>query len=252
MSLILHGIKSSELNFSEGNFGEYVPPAQIVLLPKSPIVGRDGRTFTYNTQEVLDSFIENQADLPIDIEHATEIKAPRGEYSPAVGFVKSIQAGNDGEIIGNIEWNNNCYELKSKSYKYYSPAFEVGENNKVLRSTSVGLTNSPNFKVVALNSRESNSIKSKKGEKKLKKLTRVLNARKSRNDEEIKEEEADFIAANFLMPEEILKQRYKEKKDLELEKLVPELAKMFEVSGIAMVRRLKDLGIINHWVWVNV
>ncbi len=204
MNLILHQIKSSKLNFLEGNSGEYTPPAQIVLLPKSPIVGRDGRTFHYNTQEVLDSFIENQAKLPIDIEHATEINAPKGIYSPALGWVVSLQAGLDGEIIANIEWNS-VYELNNKSIKYYSPAFEVDEDNKIIRLTSVGLTNRPNFKVPELNSRQTNSINSiNKGGNKLKKrLTRVMNSKKARNEEEITEDQLIEEAKEVLdLPED--------------------------------------------------
>ncbi len=66
------------------------------------------------------------------------------------------------------------------------------------------------------------------------------------------EEEADFFAANLLMPEDLLRQRYEEHSNLSTQQLVRTLANMFQVSGRAMVKRLKDLGIIQRWVWVNV
>lgn len=194
MKLISNAINSSKLNFLDGNLSgngsDYTPPSQIVVLPKSPITGRDGRTFTYDTEEVLNSFIENEAELPIDIEHATELKAPKGEYSGAFGWIKSLQAGKGGEIIANVKWKGmGCFDLADETYKYYSPAFEVDEDNKVTRLTSVGLTNRPNFKVPALNSEKSNSINIIKGESKLNKLTKAINARKARNAEDPTHEE---------------------------------------------------------------
>ncbi|WP_254591864.1 phage protease [Candidatus Williamhamiltonella defendens] len=50
------------------------------------ITGRDGRSWVNDPpQGMVDAFQANHADLPIDIEHATELKAPKGD--PALSVV---------------------------------------------------------------------------------------------------------------------------------------------------------------------
>ena len=141
------------LNFeSVDGVEEYKAPTKIMLLPKSPITGRNGFNYSFDVEEILTNFTKNNLEIPIDINHATEIKAPKGEDAPAVGWVKSIEADVDGNIWGNVEWNNtNEWRLKYKEYKYYSPALRSDIQGKVNRINSVGLVNKPNFDVSALN-----------------------------------------------------------------------------------------------------
>ncbi|WP_434361051.1 phage protease [Parasalinivibrio latis] len=120
------------------------------------IIGRDGRNWVNDAPSaIVAAFAENGADLPIDIEHATEIKGKAGEPAPAVGWIKALQAREGGAIWGLVEWNDTGRELvDQKAYRYLSPVFTFDINSKrILQLYSAGLTNQPNLHLTALNRR---------------------------------------------------------------------------------------------------
>ena len=79
-------------------------PEWIPLVPAGQVVGRDGREWVNdNPQLVLDAFAAGSADLPLDLEHATELKAPQGEPAPAVGWIQELQI-RGGQIWGRVDW----------------------------------------------------------------------------------------------------------------------------------------------------
>lgn len=131
-----------------GELPEWVP-----LVPSGMVMGRDGRSWNNNRpQLIIASFSELARDLPIDIEHATELKAPKGEPAPAVGWVKNLEERNS-EIWGRVEWNATGRQLVGeKEYRYLSPViiYEKDSGN-IVGLTSVGVTNQPNLKLPALN-----------------------------------------------------------------------------------------------------
>ncbi|MFL1781466.1 Mu-like prophage I protein [Candidatus Hepatincolaceae symbiont of Richtersius coronifer] len=131
-------------------------PTKILILPKSPIMGRDGRKFTYNTSEIIERFIDNNVELPIDFEHESELKANSGQFIPAVGWVKSIEADFEGKIWANVLWNDEAQAIKARHVRYVSPAFTTDKSNKILLLSSLALTNKPNFKLPALNNMQIN------------------------------------------------------------------------------------------------
>ncbi len=132
-------------------------PLWVELIPVGEhIIGRDGRSWVNdNPQGVVDAFQANNADLPIDIEHATELKAPNGEPAPAVGWVKALAVRKGGALWGLVEWNTQGRGLmEGKSYKYLSPVFTFDTQTKrILQLYSAGLTNQPNLHLTALNQR---------------------------------------------------------------------------------------------------
>ena len=129
-------------------------PSRLVLLESGALRGRDGRAWINDDPAgVVASFTAGGLDVPIDIEHATELKGPKGEPAPAQGWIKKLSALN-GEIVADVEWTDHGAELiRSKAYRYISPAFlHRKDNGRVTRLLSVGLTNKPNFDLPALNS----------------------------------------------------------------------------------------------------
>lgn len=142
----------------------------IHLLPQGPkIMGRDGRVFTLtNPNDVLSAFHDLGMKLPIDLEHATEIKGKKGEPAPAVGWVIGLEARDDG-IWGKVEWNPRGREMiEDKSYRYLSPVFTKSKDDTIGALISVGLTNQPNLNLTALNSAQSfNPKETKKMDKEL-------------------------------------------------------------------------------------
>ena len=142
----------------------YAPPEWIPMCPEGVFSGRDGRTFNNkSSQAVIDWIVANEKDIQIDINHASELKAPRGEDAPAYGWIRA-QASEfkveDNQIFARPEWNySGKWRLEDKQYRYYSPVFIVNPNKNeetnaldIIGITSVGLTNDPNLFVPALNS----------------------------------------------------------------------------------------------------
>lgn len=131
-------------------------PGWIHLIPAGPVVGRDGREWVNDSpQLILAAFAARGVDLPLDLEHSTELKAPQGEPAPAVGWIKDLQA-RAGEIWGRVEWTEaGRNAVESKSYRYVSPVFVFErESKRVVSLTSAGLTNRPNLFLHALNKQE--------------------------------------------------------------------------------------------------
>lgn len=142
------------LNFELAADG--VAPEWIELLPAGQIItGRDGRTWINDQPEILlQMFVAEGKDLPVDWEHATQLKAPSGEQAPAAGWIKELQIRDDGSVWGRVEWTPKGGEsITNKEYRYFSPVFDYEiESRRIFRFKSCGLTNQPNLFIEALNS----------------------------------------------------------------------------------------------------
>lgn len=129
-------------------------PDWIELLPAGPeIKGRDGRSWRLdNPQAIIAAFLADGKDMPVDIEHATELKAPKGDSAPAVGWIKTLEVRN-GSMWGRVEWTNDGgFTVSERQYRYISPVFLYDKMTKqILRLTSAALTNQPNLALQALN-----------------------------------------------------------------------------------------------------
>ncbi|MCY4584901.1 MAG: hypothetical protein OXB98_02570 [Bryobacterales bacterium] len=142
-------------------------PEWVELLPAGPVVeGRDGRKWRLDdpervAAESLDGSDPKKKEIPIDWEHATEIKAPQGEPAPAAGWITRLEV-REGALWGRVEWTDRGREaVASREYRYLSPVFlhskeRAGTKNnnspgRILRILSAGLTNSPNLALQALN-----------------------------------------------------------------------------------------------------
>ncbi len=137
---------------------EFSPPAHvpdwIMLLPVGPeITGRDGRTWRLDDpQALVEAFHQGGVDLPIDLEHSTELKGPEGDPAPAVGWIKAVEV-RDGAVWGRVDWTNEGkIRVAEREYRYTSPVFVYDKKSKqIVKLTSVGLTNQPNLHLQALN-----------------------------------------------------------------------------------------------------
>jgi phage I-like protein len=130
-------------------------PEWVELIPAGVnIKGRDGRIFN-NTDpaKVIEAFKNNGAFLPLDWEHSTEIKGPKGEEAPAAGWIVELQVKNGGSIWGKIDWTRRGAEVvRQKEYRYLSPVFLLEKKSKnIVALLSAGLTNNPNLRLTALN-----------------------------------------------------------------------------------------------------
>lgn len=156
-------------------------PEWIELVPAGPsIMGRDGRAWVNDRPDaILSAFNSDGKDMPVDFEHSTEIKSPKGEPAPAVGWVTVLE-NRGGAIWGKTEWNQAGQDaLSRREYRYYSPVWDFEtESRRIVRLVSVGLTNRPNLRVTALNHETSQEEKPM-----LKKLLKALGLSEEANEE---------------------------------------------------------------------
>ncbi len=130
-------------------------PEWIPLLPAGQtITGRDGRSWLNAAPEdVVAAFVADGKPMPLDWEHATELKAPKGEPAPAAGWIVELALREDGSLWGRVEWTpRGALAVTSREYRFISPVFIFDRaTDLIVKLTSVGLTNRPNLHLPALN-----------------------------------------------------------------------------------------------------
>ncbi|WP_353613020.1 phage protease [Mangrovibacter phragmitis] len=128
-------------------------PEWLPMIPAGTFTGRDGRSWVNNQPEAVIRATLSYPKLPFDMEHATELKGPKGEEAPAFAWLDDYRLRDDGVIEAHIEWTPDGEALiRGKKYRYYSPAFGFTADGQVTRISSAGLTNKPNLDLPALNS----------------------------------------------------------------------------------------------------
>lgn len=129
-------------------------PERVELVPAGEVKGRDGRRWVNdNPLSILERFALQGTDLPVDIEHSTELRAPKGEPAPAAGWVYRMEVVN-GAVWGAINWNESGRNLVGgRQYRYLSPVILYNPGTgSIAGLASVALTNRPNLHLSALNS----------------------------------------------------------------------------------------------------
>jgi phage I-like protein len=131
-------------------------PEWIQLLPLS--AGRietvDGRgPYTVGPdlgRLIAESFREANADkLVLDENHATDIRAPRGEEAPARGWIVEMAARADG-IWGRVEWTEEGRALvASRAYRYVSPVVMHDQAGRIHSIPRASLVNRANLRGIA-------------------------------------------------------------------------------------------------------
>ncbi|MBA5235280.1 peptidase [Pectobacterium aroidearum] len=128
-------------------------PEWLPVIPAGQFTGRDGRVWVNTNPAGVITASFRYPKLPIDIEHATELKGPKGDEAPAHGWIDELRQRADGSIEAHVEWTSDGEAIiRGKKYLYYSPAFFFTADGQVTRLSSVGLTNKPNLDLPALNS----------------------------------------------------------------------------------------------------
>jgi hypothetical protein len=144
-----------ELDAASGAEGAAAPD-WVTLLPAGPdIAGRSGRRFQLPreaAEAVVAAFRTNGADLPVDLEHSTEIKGPKGEAAPAVGWIKELRVTGAGAVEGRVDWTGAGRGLLAeRADRYLSPSVVFDRASRTIRRlVSAGLTNKPDFRMPAL------------------------------------------------------------------------------------------------------
>lgn len=126
----------------------------IELIPAGPdVAGIDGRAWINDDPDaIVAEFQRRHRPLVIDWEHATEHRAPQGLDAPAAGWIDQVE-NRGGAIWGHAEWTAKASaQIADKAYRFLSPVFLYDKKStRIIALTSVGLTNTPNLTLTALN-----------------------------------------------------------------------------------------------------
>ena len=104
---------------------------------------RDGRTYVIDGDALVARFDAEGIDLPVDVNHATDLAAVTGARSDAVGWISKLAIQN-GKLRGR--WtllDEGKALLAAKKYRYLSPSFQADKQRRSLRLMAVALVTAP-------------------------------------------------------------------------------------------------------------
>lgn len=131
-------------------------PERVLLIPAGrDLTGRNGQKWVFDAERARNATAANQALIPVDFNHATELKAGTGADTPAAGWITQVDV-QDGALWASVEWTDRGrFAVAGRSYRYLSPAFLFDPKTREIgRITSVALVNKPNLRLPALNREE--------------------------------------------------------------------------------------------------
>ena len=142
------------------------PPEWVKLIPGGRIHCRDerGPFEMTNADRVIEATLAldmmQDAGLPIDLNHQTDLAAKEGGDAPAVGWIRELQA-RGGDLFGRVEWTVKGKAAVTRgqngepaAYRYISPVFAYDpRTHEVTQLLRAGL-NSPNLYRMAICTRK--------------------------------------------------------------------------------------------------
>ncbi|TDX60774.1 Mu-like prophage I protein [Methylosinus sp. sav-2] len=120
------------------------PPEWITIFPAlGDVKTRDNRSYSVDGAALIRAFEASKLDIPIDINHATDNAAARGERSDAVGWISGLRI-EGGALQGKVEWLDEGRNLLAKrAYRYVSPSFMHTPDGRATWVKAVSLVNAP-------------------------------------------------------------------------------------------------------------
>lgn len=124
------------------------------ILPTGTNYARDGRgPFRLeNASLVIEATRQyhGSTKMLVDYEHQVFNTKTNGKPVPAAGWIVALQSRADG-IWAKTEWTSQAAEMiRTKEYRYLSPAMITDKSGKILRIFNVALTNAPALELTAL------------------------------------------------------------------------------------------------------
>lgn len=115
----------------------------IKVTPRGAFVARDGRSFITPPEDLVKRFNADGVAIPIDVDHSTTRRAPKGEAAPAVGWIEKLQARPDG-LYGRVTWLAEGRRiLAARSHRYISPTLQSDGNGRAVWLHSAALVAAP-------------------------------------------------------------------------------------------------------------
>lgn len=119
-------------------------PSRVTVFPQvGPIETRDGRRYRIDAATLVARFKADGLKLPIDLNHASEIRAPKGEAVDVIGWVTGL-AADGAQLVADVEWVEPAKAAETiRRHPYVSPAFLHTEAGEATWLKSVALVPSP-------------------------------------------------------------------------------------------------------------
>lgn len=133
-------------------------PRWIHLLPAGTFKGMDGRgPFHFeDADRVIAASFEEAAGrtIPIDYDHQIDLLPNKGGTAPAAGWIVKMEMRSDG-LWAAVDWTPRAAQMiREREYRFISPVFAHGYDNRIRRIARAALTNNPALELVSLNSRQ--------------------------------------------------------------------------------------------------
>ena len=131
---------------------ERVDPPTMLLVVPAPTGGKlrtaeqTPREWQAVLTEIMSATSAMGVRIPVDVNHATELLAPKGHDSPAYGWLSDPRV-DDAGLWMKCAWTALGQQaIRTGSYRYLSPALVVDSAmGKAVRLSSVALVNRPAF-----------------------------------------------------------------------------------------------------------
>ena len=134
--------------------GGNTPPDWIHLLPAGtfPAVGVSKTLRVADPQAVIAASMKS-GKLVLDENHSTDLAAPRGKSSPAMGWIEQMEVRRDG-IWGKVRWTKRGRTaMEDHAYRAISPVLVSEPDGTVTQILRAALTNNPDLSLKTLHSR---------------------------------------------------------------------------------------------------
>lgn len=134
--------------------GGNTPPDWIHLLPAGtfPAVGGSKTLRVADPQAVIAASMKS-GKLVLDENHSTDLAAPRGKASPAMGWLEKLESRQDG-IWGQVRWTKRGRTaMEDHAYRAISPVLVSDPDGTVTQILRAALTNNPDLSLQTLHSR---------------------------------------------------------------------------------------------------
>jgi phage I-like protein len=123
------------------------PPAEFMIMPRPEFQTSKG-TFKVDdkaVKSIMAEFVRHGNELVVDFEHQTFEAERNGQPAPAAGWIKGLEAREDGIYAVKVTWTETAAKhLGAREYRYHSPTFTYDERTKrVLSIETESLTNYP-------------------------------------------------------------------------------------------------------------
>lgn len=120
-----------------------VPPDWIKLTPAGRVTTRDNRSYAFDPAALAARFAAEAIDIPVDLDHGVSKRAMFGETGAVVGWIKEVEAREDG-TWGRVEWLPAGREtLAARTHRYVSPTFHHEADGTATWLHSISLVPAP-------------------------------------------------------------------------------------------------------------